>query len=693
MNAPSHAAKIAGLLMLCVFSVSGVRGESGVLPTVVLTNAQQIRHLTSAQAARSLPVRLHGVVVDESQPHERALILADQTAGIYLLAATNLFAPYHRNDLLEINGVTIPGEFAPCVLTTEVQKIGTAPTPAARIVTYQQLITGALDAQLVEIAGVVRQCWPAEPNSDIWSIVLASDGGTFPVRLSLPQDQRVQEDAEIRIQAVCLYQFNQKRQVLNPVLQVPRGVPVQVEKPQPADPYAVPLQSSASLLQFTPDTPYGHRVHVRGTVTYFQPGVLLWIRDDSSGLRIQTRQQDSLRAGDEIDVLGFPGYGSSTPLLEDAIYRKSGGKTLASPFRLANPSEAYDHQDDLVTIDATLIDIHSIVDGLALSLEKSGVVFKAVLKRSPNALSRPDWAAGSLVRASGICTVMYDDARPVMGVWHPQSFQILLRSPGDLTIIKKPPWWTAKHIILLLGIVAVVSLAASGAVMFHARRRLDEQAHRRAMAEAEFAAILTERNRLAREIHDTLTQGLTATSVQLQLVEKHANGASEMMLGHLNTSQQLVLNSLEEARNSIWNMRSQVLETGDLTGALTGILKQMADGTETNTKIEVTGNARRLSPVIENNLLRLGQEAVTNAVKHARAKNIKLTLDFGPKQLSLTVIDDGCGFDAANPRWTKGGYGLVGMRERATELLGDLRIRTAPNQGTEIHLTVPLSDK
>src|ERR1017187_850705 len=133
---------------------------------MVLTNAAQILNLTAAQAAQALPVRLHGVVVDESQPRERALILADQSASVYLVAATNIFAPYHRKDRLEIIGVTSPGEFAPCVLAKEARKLGGGATRAARPVTYQQLITGALDPQYVEITGVVRQCWPASPDDD-----------------------------------------------------------------------------------------------------------------------------------------------------------------------------------------------------------------------------------------------------------------------------------------------------------------------------------------------------------------------------------------------------------------------------------------------------------------------------------------------------------------------------------------------
>ena len=691
MHAPTHPTKVLWLLLAIVFAATGTFAELTPSSTVVLTNAEQIRNLTAAQAGQSLPVQLRGVVVDESQPRERALIVADQTAAIYVTATANIFAPYHRNDLLDIEGITIAGEFAPCVLTKAAKKIGSAPTPPARPVTYQQLITGALDAQFVEIAGVVRQCRPAEPGSDIWSIVLAANGGTVPVRLSLPQDPQVQVDAEVRIRAVCLYQFNQKRQVLNPVLQVPRGVPVQIEKPPTTDPYAAPLRSSASLLQFAPSVPYGHRVRVSGIVTYYQPGSSVWIHNASSGLRIQTRQRDHLVVGDELDVLGFPSYGLSTTLLEDAIYRKTGKTAPPTPLNLTSPLGAFDNQDDLVTIEAKLTEIHPTLDGAVLSLEKSGKAFKAILKQSPNLSNNLNWQPGSLVRITGICTVIYDDSRTEMGVLQPQSFQILLRSPDDFVLIKPPPWWTAKHIILLLGLVAAGSVTITGVVVLLARRRIHEQARRSAMAENEFAAILAERNRLAREIHDTLAQGLTATAVQLQLVEKHSAGASETMIDHLSLSQKMVRSSLQEARNSIWNMRSQVLETGDLAAALKNILEHVADKDEVETILQVTGRARRLSPVIENNFLRIGQEAITNAVKHARAKHIKLTLNFGGKQLSLTVVDDGCGFDPANPPPSEGGFGLVGMQERALELKGELKVRTVPNQGTEIHLRVPLS--
>jgi signal transduction histidine kinase len=213
------------------------------------------------------------------------------------------------------------------------------------------------------------------------------------------------------------------------------------------------------------------------------------------------------------------------------------------------------------------------------------------------------------------------------------------------------------------------------------------------MAEAEFAAILSERNRMAREIHDTLAQGLAATSVQLRLAKKQCSNPADGAAQYIDAAQQLVRESLEEARNSIWNMRANVLENSDLAGALEGILKQLSDGSGVQTIFEVTGKARRLAPVVENNLLRAGQEAITNATKHARARRIAVNLDFAEKQLRLAVRDDGRGFNAAAPPPGEGGFGLVGIRERAAQLKGELSIRSAPGEGTEISLSVPLSSE
>ena len=659
--------------------------------TDTITNAAGVQALSAPEAAQARPVVMRAVVMAESEPRERALVVADESGGVYVLATTNIFAPYHRGDLLELIGVTDPGEFAPIIKASAAEKLGTAPLPSPRPVTYHQLLTGALDAQWVELAGVVQQYLPPMYDTDVPRVVLSCDGGLVHVRLSGPRDPNLQEDAEVRVPALCFHQFNQKRQMLSPVLQVLPGIPVTIVKAAPPDPFAAPVRAAASLLSFSPGNSLGHRVHVRGVVTHSQPGSFVWIRDASSGLRIQTRSREPLQPGNLIDLLGFPKFGAATPSLEDAIFRTMGTTNSPAPIWLTDPANAFDHENDLVSLEATLYEIAPAPEGLSLSLECTGLLFKASFMFPPNTRAPSDWLPGSRVRVAGICSVNYDDPRPLMGIWHPESFQVLLRSPADLTILQGPPWWTPRRVAFLLAFTTASLLLVAGVVTLFARRRLREQQQQRALAEAEFAAILSERNRVAREIHDTLAQGLATISVRLSLAKKHATGADAILNRQLDAAQELVRGSLEEARCSIWNTRSQVLETGDLPTALNNILRQMAEGSELKTEFKVTGRRRRLAPVIENNLLRAGQEAITNATRHAHARRICVALDFGEKQFRLSVKDDGRGFDVTSPPKSDGGFGLVGMRERVKELKGELDIRSAPTNGTEVNLNVPLA--
>jgi signal transduction histidine kinase len=337
-----------------------------------------------------------------------------------------------------------------------------------------------------------------------------------------------------------------------------------------------------------------------------------------------------------------------------------------------------------------LTQIQSFLNGMSLTLDMEGQLFHAVLKTSSDQHDHPNWQTGAKVRITGICAFVHDDAQLSFGIWQPTSFQILLRSPADLKILKPPSWWTHRHITMILCTATGALMLIIGVVVMFSRHRLRQQQRHRQMAEAEFAAILSERNRMAREIHDTLAQGLVATLVHLRLVKKQICNGGASVTQHLDDAQQLVQESLEEARSSIWNMRSQVLENSDLAGALEGILRQLSGGSAVQTSLAVTGNARRLAPVVENNLLRVGQEAITNATRHARATRIAVTLDFAESQFRLMVRDDGRGFDAGQPPPGEGGFGLVGIRERAAQLNGELRIRSAPGGGTEISLSVPL---
>ena len=655
-----------------------------------LTNTHQVLSLSAKDAAQGREAKLLATVVDQALPHGQALIVADESGGIYVHSLTNILATFQRNDFLEISGVSSSGEFAPCVIVSSVRKLGCAPPPKARLATYGQLITGALDAQSVEVLGVVRRIWQGA-ESNIWHMRLAMDGGIVPVRLSIPKISEIKVDAEVRLQAVCFYQFNQKRQLLSPVLQVSTGMLLRVEKKSPDDLYARPSRPLSSLLQYSTSDSPNHSIHVRGIVTRAQSGSYAWIRDETSSLRIQSVQNEILRPGDWINAVGFQKFGSYPPVLEDAIFRKTAESIPPSPVRIEKLEAVYNHDDDLISLDARLVSLRPASDGMLLTLEKEGANFNVIVKGVEASKLDGAWPLQSTLRVAGICSVQYEEPSATLGVRHAESFNILATSPADIVVLKNSPWRNARTIMGILAGATALSLVAAGTVTLLARRRLRDQSLRRMMAEKEFAAILAERNRLAREIHDTLAQGLTATLVQLRLLKKQLAGCPEPVWGSLNATESSIRGSLHEARASIWNMRSQALETGDLRAALQNILRQMTQGAGIETSLEVSGNARRLAPVLENNILRLCQEAITNSVKHADPQSIRVHLEFGERSLLLSVSDDGKGFEVTRQMPHPNGFGLIAMSERAAELKAELKLETCRGHGTVVEVEVPLT--
>jgi ligand-binding sensor domain-containing protein/signal transduction histidine kinase len=208
---------------------------------------------------------------------------------------------------------------------------------------------------------------------------------------------------------------------------------------------------------------------------------------------------------------------------------------------------------------------------------------------------------------------------------------------------------------------------------------------------ARFNAVLQERNRIARELHDNLAQEILGVSVQLEIVARLMPKSTEAARTHLDRARALVRSSIAEARRYVWDLRSQSLEERDLPTALAEMTRRLTSEGDVQTQFQVGGTFRRLPPQVENNLLRIGQEAVNNAVRHAQARTITVNLDFDARSVRLSVRDDGRGFDPpAASNGSNGHFGLVSMRERAEEMGGSVRVNSRAGEGSEVLVSVPI---
>ena len=206
-----------------------------------------------------------------------------------------------------------------------------------------------------------------------------------------------------------------------------------------------------------------------------------------------------------------------------------------------------------------------------------------------------------------------------------------------------------------------------------------------------FALVLEERARLAREIHDTLAQGFVGISSQLDAVAMCMPEAESPARKFLDLARRMARHSLTEARRSVMDLRASALEGQDLAAALQSGTRMWTAGSPVAVNVDVEGAEKPLPQEMEQHLLRIAQEAVTNALKHAGASQIWIKLHMEPRKLNLRIIDNGRGFDQQDVFASRGGhFGVLGMRERAERLGGELRLASHPGEGTEVEVKVPL---
>jgi len=292
----------------------------------------------------------------------------------------------------------------------------------------------------------------------------------------------------------------------------------------------------------------------------------------------------------------------------------------------------------------------------------------------------PDWVdAGAERKASflGLAPGRYrfrvaacnDD-----GVWN--------ESEDRLEFVVPPAFHETIWFKLLWGAVAVLALV--GAYSWRI-------GHLTTTQKLALEAQKRERTRIAQELHDTLLQGFTGIGLKLHAIANSlpssVNGAKEQLFQILQRSDEY----LKEARRTVWELRSPSLEkVGDFATGLRTVCERALDGTAVRLKFLVKGTARSVEQDIEANLLRICEEAVANAVKHAHPTQVEVNLQYAAKELQLRVRDNGCGFNPDGPDGEKAGhFGLAGIRERAKSLAGNVSLKSQPGQGTEIIVRLP----
>jgi signal transduction histidine kinase len=650
-------------------------GQTLAKTPITLLHADQIRRLTPEQAAMAYPVKVRGVITMDAPAPDS--FIQDETAGIFVEGSTSPRFTHAIGEFVEVEGVTGPGKFAPVIRETKLRVLGHQALPKAPLFPFSQLENGQQDSQWVQVRGIVRS---AVVDKNSWreptlALRVASEGGEFNVRVPIDHEQDFSSwvDSEVLIEGVCGSLYNADRQLTGVLFYVPRLSFIKIEAPAKEVPVS-------ALLRFSPGMETHHRVRLRGVVEYQHQGSDLFLQIQGKGLRVLTPQSTQLAIGDIVDVLGFPAMGATTPILENAVFHRLGHGKEPDPARMdfEKPWEQFDSV--LVTTDAKLLSRQAQAEGVRLMLQSRDVVFDATLP--PGLSGDATIPLNSIVRVTGICLVRSG------GLWRvPESLGILLRSPRDIVVLRAPSWWNLRHTVWLLAITVSILLAVMAWVVLLGKRLREQIFITR--QKLKHSAVLEERNRIARELHDTLEQELAGITMQLDLATDCFQQAPRVAQQALQTARDMSRHSMVEARRSVWDLRCQLLEHGDLVSAISQIVEPLISTDHAKIDVTIKGTPVRLPGQKEMNLLRIAQEAVANAVKHGRAHHMNIELVYTSTGVCLNVIDDGCGFPASQAAPT-GHFGLLDMRERAHSMGSHLKIQSEPGRGTHISLQVPL---
>ena len=674
-----------------------------------LRSARAVRVLSVAETEKSPPVLLSGVVLGLAEPHGKSLVLYDTTDSVYVLGTDETIGRSIPGDTVEVRGRAVHGSYAPFVMADSVRKTGTAPLPEATRVGLEELFGKGLDSQWISVVGVVRSLTQSEPArygqgvlASPWDksvpppprtaksgrLTLAIGDRLVAVQYYEPLDPDRFIDAEVEIHALCFNSHNVNGQFLQPALLIPRGVEIRILHAPPAAPFALPAVSSKSLFQFQPEGFSIHRVHVDGVVLHESPGSGLWIRDDGHGFFVRIEQPLSLIPGDVVQVAGFPEHGDFAPILADAICRKIGHKPEPNPIPLRELGDEAFHQNDLVVTEGTLVDRKAVARGLLLRVQTRGANIDVLCDGEPSAWDGAKLEIGSYLSVTGLCVLSAEGALRPSGKLIPNSYSLIVRRPSDIVVLRPAPWWTLQHVTALLAGLAAVLAVVLVAVFALSRKRIAKERALRALEVSTYTARLAERNQMARDLHDTIAQGLTAISLQLE-VAVNPDGPDEFSK-HVGIARQLVRSSMAEVRSFIRNLRTRTQQDVDLGSAVEEVLRTAVEGTSLRTQLRVEGNVRKLAADVEAQILRVAQEAVSNAVQHSGASKLGVQINYLDKSLEVMVTDNGLGFEeAAVSSGDRLHFGLLGMKERAAQIRSVLVIQSKPGAGTRVILRVP----
>lgn len=685
--------------------VIGLRSNAGVIaldaksleiappssdPKRVITTAAEIHQLSPKEAEQGREVRLSGVVTMSNPPN---LVLQDSSGGVFVQYSDTLqFGVMPRaKEIWEVVGRTDAGDFSPMVVNAVLTYKQAAELPKGVKPTRGQFSDGSLDAEQVEIEGIVA-------SSSSSGIELLTQEGTVFVKHEnvYPLPTRIWTDAQhaslvgsvVSIRGVYTAIWDIATGLVNPSNCRLGNVVLSVTNPEPADPFAAESIRPSDLMLFNSETRAFQRVKVTATVL-FKNRSELYVNDGKNGFRIHSRNAGDVNRGDLIEAVGFPRLEAAYPMLVLAQTRKIGTGTIPTPLVLGNDFISNPKLDAAsVTIRGTVVSDTKLENTRTLELSKKSLTFLArvPLESNYNNLYRK----GSLIEITGVYVRPTQNATASPA----EPFSIEVIDPAMIRILQNGPWWTHKHTIVLIFTLFALLLVTLVGMTFLRRtviRRTEEIAvHLREREVIERQRFLDqERSRVAQDLHDELGAGLTEVSMLASLANNPSiDGDSKReYLDQLTGVSCSLVTGLDEI---VWAVNPNYDAVGDLAGYLSLFAQQFLQLADIGCRLNIPATipTHRLGTHVRHGIFLAFKEALNNVVKHSQATIVHLTIEVQASALFIKIADNGQGF--ARDLDSSSGEGLGGMQKRLKQLGGTFHLDSKTEHGTAIIFEIPL---